>query len=103
MSGDHRRQREMAPPDARRSEHRTSDASRLRAQQAGAVETRIVFGRGGTRVPTPQGGMRGIQRRAADSPRGITCRSATTAETRPNRTEKRAAVTDIAQRIEILR
>ncbi len=86
-----RHQRKTVLSDARRPEHRTSDARRPREQQAGAAETRIIFGRGGTRTPAPQGGMRGVHCRAAGSPRGTTRRHATPAETRPNRTEKRAA------------
>jgi hypothetical protein len=84
-------QRETALSDARRPEHRAPDARRTRAQQAGAVEARIVFDRGGTRVPASEGGIRGVQRRAAGSPRGIVRGHATPAETAAKRPEKRAA------------
>ena len=86
-----RHPRETALSDARRREHWTADAGRSRAQQAGTLEARIVFGRGGTRVPAPQDGMRGVHCRAAGSQRGIVRRPATPAETRPNPTEQRAA------------
>jgi hypothetical protein len=49
-------QRQTALSDARRREHRAADARRTRAQQASAVEARIVFGRGGTEVPAPESG-----------------------------------------------
>ena len=68
-----------------------SDARRTRAQQARAMEARIVFGRGGKRVLALEGRIRVVHRCAAGSPRGIARRDATPAETRPNRTEKRAA------------
>ena len=96
-------QRETALSHARRPEHRASDTRRTRAQQAGAVEARIVFGRGGTRVPTSQGGICGVQCQAAGAPRGIVQPHATTAETATIGTEKRAAQAPLSRNGLILR
>ena len=66
-----RHQRETTLSDARRPKHRPADAGRSRAQHAGAVDARIVFGRGGARASAPQGGMRGVHGRAAGAPTAL--------------------------------
>ena len=96
-------QRETTLSDARWQEHRPSDVRRTRAQQAGPVEAGIVFRRGGTRVPAPQGRMCGVQCHAVGAAGGVVRRYATTVETAANRPEKRAAQTSswAAQRLKV--